>query len=235
MTRTRTIQIIAAVAVVVALLVGGFFVYRSEWNQERMFLAHVATRSADEQAGMQQLMQSAREWEAKIETATNAVPYAEAARYWKSIGDVFNLEYPRHRAISLYEAALDQFGDNATVYAAIGDTYKALELYTEAEEQYQRAITVEPGQFTHYLKLATLYRYRMQVPPQQVLAVYATALERLVIGSPDIYKDRALYYESLGSYAAAAEDWKAVMQLEPTNPGAKGEYERLRALVQEKK
>lgn len=233
MTRTRTIQITAVTAGLAVLVIGGILAYRSTWNQERLFKSLIATRTTEDRAGIEQLSRTARDWEAKAMEAEEAMPYVEAARHWKTMGDVYQLEYPRRRAIALYESALDRFGDNATIYAAIGDVYKALEEYTMAEVQYQRAITVEPGQFTHYLKLATLYRYRMQAPPEKVLAVFAEALQRLVIGSPEIYKERAAYFESLGSYKAAAEDWQAVQQLEPTNAGAKEEYERLKALAEE--
>lgn len=227
------IAMVSALAVVVALTVGGFFVYRSDWNQERMFMSIVASRSMEDRAGIEQLMATANAWEEKAAASTEAVAFTEAARHWKSMGDAYALDYPRYKAISLYEDALDRFGDNPTLYSAIGDTYKALERYEDAQENYERAITIEPGQFTHYVKLGTLLRYRLQASPEQVLAVYAAALERLVIGAPEIYKERASYFEELGSYKAAAADWLAITQLEPENASAKEEYARLNAMAQQ--
>lgn len=227
----RLVAKLSALGVVIALIVGGFFVYRSDWNQGRVFMEFVASRTAVDRAGIEQLMTTAREWEQKANAAVDSSALVEAARHWKTMGDAYALEYPRQKAIALYEEAINRFGDNPTIYAAIGDTYKALAKYEEAEENYQRAITIEPGQYTHYQKLATLYRYRMQAAPDKVLAVYAAALERLIIGSPEIYKERANYFEELGSYKAAAADWQAVVQLDPTNTGAKSEYDRLTALA----
>jgi tetratricopeptide (TPR) repeat protein len=234
MSRKRVIHLSIAFIIIAALVGGGFAVYCSAWNQERIFAALVASRSAEDRAGIEQLLRSAKEWEAKSKDAVDAVALTEAARHWKAMGDVYQLRYPREKAIALYERAMEQFGDSATLYSAMGDTYKAMEEYEQAEEQYQRAIALEPGQFTHYLKLTTLYRYRMNAAPDQILSVFAAALQRLIIGSSDVYKERALYFESLGSYKAAAQDWKAVMQLEPTNTGASAEYERLTALANEK-
>lgn len=218
----------------VLVIAGGSAWYvSSDTYREAQFLKELATKDEKLRIQVGQLMDSARNWEAQMDASTTTLAYAEAARYWKTIGDstvqtLSHHRYARQRAAAIYEKALEKFGDtNAQLFSNAADVYLSLQKYEKAEEYYQRALALEPGNAGFYKKLADLYQYSLKKSPAEVLAVYDRALQRLVVGAVDILKNRAVYYESIDKRKEALVDWAKVYALEPDNTAAKQEYERL--------
>lgn len=240
--RTPQSRIVIGILVAVLLIgVGAVWYLRSDLYNEGKFNEYVATLTGEQQKLVKEMRAKVASIEPELKTATAPAPFVRAALEWKTIGEAIVAQDPRSKkyalrqALHYYELAIEKFGEtNAMLFGSVGDVYKSLEEYEEAEKYYTQAIQLEPGNPLHYTKLAELYQYRLQKPPEEVLAVYARALDRLIYGGDAILRTRAVYYEELGRLREAALDWQKVLAYDPRNTAVKAEYDRLVRLLEER-
>ena len=222
----KTTSTVFGILIIIILACAGYFY--SDSYQEKSFYKKISQLEQVTQDQVSGLIEQAGKWEAKLADPEEPLDFTVSARYWKSIGDGFGLKYGYQRAVDHYESALDYYGqDNAMLLQGAADMYKALGKYKKSEKYYERAIKVSQGNAGLYQKLGILYRYRMEKSPEEVLSLYARALERIVFGAETILKERAVYYEEIGMHKEAMLDWAKIYAMEPYNHAAQEEYERL--------
>ncbi len=217
-----------ALLMLVVFGAAGFWYMKSDGYQYEQFEKKVAALESSKQDAINEDIRQALGWEDQISGSDKPVPYTEAARYWRRIGEANQLDYPIERALRLYNDVFDKFGeDNAGLWQNVGGIYKVLERYDEAADAYEKAMILEPGKASHYIKLADVYRFHLDRPPEDILPIYEDALSRLVFGAVDILKSRAVYYEEIDQQKNALVDWARIYAFEPDNTEARKEYERL--------
>ncbi len=224
------------IILVIALAAGGWY-YQSESYAYAKFEKEVAQLSQEDQDSVANLIRQADEWKAKFGTDAkdDMIPHIEAARYWKSVGLVHGLEYGLQHAASIYDDAIELFGENnGLLYQNAAGIHRELNNYDRTIEFYERAITLSPGLAANYVKLAEVHQYNLKSDPSVVLEIYSRALNRIVVGVDEILKSRAVYNESIDDIRAALTDRAKISALEPQNTAAFEEYERLLKILEDR-
>lgn len=112
---------------------------------------------------------------------------------WKSLADRTQEQDHYDRAIALYEEGLMLTSrENSVLLMNIGNIYKDLEDYEKAEELFQEALALSPGDIKIYIALARLYEYRLGNDQDQIVALLDTGIETALHGA-ELAKYKASY------------------------------------------
>ncbi len=111
------------------------------------------------------------------------------------------------------QAVLEETPNDAKLWQSLGQCYRYLEKYDDAEQAYRNAIAHDPKSITSHIELARLLHHDLG-RPNGVLKV----LDRLVAANPKmdrVYVSRANYLKSRGEVAAARKDLAKALELSP--------------------
>lgn len=121
-----------------------------------------------------------------------------------------------YKAIDSYKKAVEVSEGKVWVpYLNLGSTYILVQDYKNAEESYNKALEIAPGEPTVYLQKIDLYRNYMKKSNKDVNALYDEALKvvventNLVISYAAFLRDAGKYSEALGYYKILAEKYPA--------------------------
>lgn len=183
--------------------------------------------------------QEARASEAKIrQDPGRASLYFNVGLAWKSVGELADGSIQSaffKKALSTYQEGVKRFGDkNILFYLNAGHLAERLEEYALAEEYYRQAITISPGDESPYLDLAALYEYRLGKPKAEILPIFEAGMKRM-LNPAALLGARAGFLKRIGDYAAALEDYEALLQAFPNNSGYRAVIAELQLKLGEKK
>lgn len=194
-------------AVVVAAAIGIVFAivflaprYQA-WRAEQALSAKIqANPDAKEALGIIQKNEAA-----KAENAKSVAPYVNIGNQWVLIADLLHDQTARDKAIAEYETGMAvSTSTNSVLILNAGNAYKDSGRFAEAETKYRLAMRLDPGEPNGYIKLVELYRFNMDKPPQDVIAVFQKGLETLV-DNTRLVQELADYLQTIGRYKSALE------------------------------
>jgi cytochrome c-type biogenesis protein CcmH/NrfG len=226
--------IIAAVAVIL-LAAGGFYLYK------KGYLGDIFSISPSPTLSPEKLLT----FEIKINTLTPAQVDLFNERFnsakealQKNPDDFNNWLYLGviKKGVGDYEGARDVFlyaeqirPKSSTPFANLADLYaNFLNEPQKALEAIKTAIANDPNDFSFYLTLAEIYRYKIpgkEAMYEQTLLEAASKFPE----NPNIIAPLAAYYRQTNQIAKAIEWYEKLVKLAPENEMAKKDLEELRA------
>ncbi len=138
--------------------------------------------------------------------------------YIWNLGDFYYKDWQYHKALSCYTQVSKVWSGNPYIYVDLGKTYKELENYVKAEEQFKKAIEMDSNLDDVHHKLADLYNDWHTESCDHALILKAIEEETLqleVEEHPYYYKCRGGYKLSAGMPENAVEDYKKAMDMNP--------------------
>ncbi len=201
---TRGISILSVLVVVIVVCAGGFFYLapKKSDNPSRTLLAsHPELYTYYDEAIA-----------AQKDIASNgsiAQPYLHVGLEWATIGSITKDPVWYQAALRVYQqadAALQ--GKNSVILLNLADTQTQLGQYNDAKNTLERTIALTPGDATVYSTLIDLLRYKSKASPDEILAVYAEGIKR-VLGAGELFIERAAYLRDIGRFADARADYEA--------------------------
>lgn len=144
-------------------------------------------------------------------TDENGNYLAEGAA-WKMIGDATKEPIWYKLALKAYEDGIDVTDEKNSLFLTnAGQIAQELGDYDKARDYFEMAIDLSPGDVSYYLIQINLLRYKLKAKPEEILAVYANAAER-VIGGADLIASRSQYFKALGRYDEMKKDLELLLQ-----------------------
>jgi tetratricopeptide (TPR) repeat protein len=117
-------------------------------------------------------------YEESLEDYKKAYPVLKHnGEYLVNYGKSLSIAEKHAEALSILEQA-KSYQSNSVLYTALGDSYKALEKYKSAEQQYSQAASMAPAKFYPLYLQAKLYDASGQ--EQKALEIANTILEKEV-------------------------------------------------------
>lgn len=151
---------------------------------------------------------------------------------WKSLGDVTGTKEFYERSNFVLMHLLDQpNGNTSLVYQNIATNYKYVGDYKMSEQYYRKAIELAPGDPDIYLLLVELYKFRMNKPKADIMAVYEEALAKIAQNNVDVVIDYAAYLYGQKEYQKSYEYYKLLVEKFPTNKGYKDRKDELDSIL----
>lgn len=153
--------------------------------------------------------------------------YLSTGLVWKEFGEATGNQRYFERSRAAFERGVELFGDrNTVVLLNAGNMASQLKDYRRAEELYQQATRVNPGQSEPYLALVDLYRYHLpERGDRAIIDTYRTALTNVLLNSEIVhslafylrdkhrYKDALPYFELLSLNAKDDPTYQQEMQV----------------------
>jgi len=131
-----------------------------------------------------------------------------------------------------YLAALELQPTNTLILNNLGDIYYQQKEYQKSEEMFLRIIDSNPKWINAYRILSSIYRYHIKDKYQDVEEILLKGIEKnkeLTGEAPvDFYSMLGVFYQETGQKEKAIEAYEKVLELDPTNEGARIEIERLK-------
>lgn len=148
--------------------------------------------------------------EAAMPAATSAEPFLRAGMQWSTIGSATKDMLWYEEALWVYQQG-DVFtqGKNSIILNNLAYTYNELGQYENAKKTFKRTIELAPGEPEHYVALVNLMRYKLKSTSEEILAVYAEGMKR-VVGAASLFINRAAYYRDIGKFEEARADIELV-------------------------
>jgi len=136
-------------------------------------------------------------------------------------------------AIKIYEKMSTIKEGDILPYFNRGEIYHSIKNYDKAGEMYEKVIEINPKWVNAYREIFSLYRFELTHKyDENIEAILISGLEKSKDLGGEGYSD---YYAMLGIYhkdkretEKAIENFEKVIELDPTNVGAKSELEELK-------
>jgi len=190
-------KLIAIIVLIILIIVGGYFVvkkYSTSKPPEQPMATPASSLDPKEAEYQKYLMEG-------INYRTAGMKGDKSAFY---------------KAIDSYKKAVEVSEGKVWVpYLNLGNTYVLVQDYKNAEEAYNKALAIAPGESTVYLQKIDLYRNYMKKSNKDVNALYDEALKvavdntNLVISYAAFLRDAGKYSEALKYYKILAEKFPA--------------------------
>lgn len=144
-------------------------------------------------------------------TDENGNYLAEGAA-WKMIGDATKDVIWHKLALKAYEDGIAVTDEKNTLFLTnAGQIAETIGDYDKAKDYYEMAIDLSPGDVSYYLMYIHLMRYKLEAKPDEILAAYANAVER-VLGGADLISSRSQYFKALGRYDEMKKDLELLLK-----------------------
>jgi len=194
--------IIAVLALLLVIFLGWYFFY---YNQAENMSNQLKKLKQEQPQLASYIDDVLKEEEELNKDKTNVSSYLVLGLAWKSLADRVNdLKIEDYKiyyknALAVYEKGVEITDRKNTVFIVnAGNMAKYLEDYGLAEDYYREAITVAPGEVSHYVLLAELYEYKMGKTKEEILAVYDEGINRVVLSPDFLEKRKGDYLERIG-------------------------------------
>lgn len=138
---------------------------------------------------------------------------------WKTFGEATGERKYFERSRDEFERGAALFGErNTVVLLNAGNLQRMLGNYLRAEELYQQAIRVNPGQGELYLALVDLYRYNLKERGDRaIIDLFRAGLEHVVTNA-DLVQNLAYYLKDMKRYQDALPYFDLLAQSYPDDP-----------------
>ena len=130
-------------------------------------------------------------------------------------------------AIAYLEQRIREQPEDALGHDLMAGLLIDLERYGEAEDALRQAIRLRPGWLTPYRRLGRMLRE--QGEPKRAIDVYAAALDQQPENQA-VLNELAYTHYVAGDHAAAADTYQRLVELDPDQDGAAGNYAGVVAL-----
>lgn len=104
--------------------------------------------------------------------------------------------------------------EEAFVYALMAENEWQACRYQEARDHLEKAIELSPQNYDHHYRLIQLERDHLGADPERLDELYAAAVA--ATGSDRAYRGRAYFLEKRGEYQRAADVWRALWAIDPS-------------------
>lgn len=132
-----------------------------------------------------------------------------------------------YKAIDSYKKAVEISEGKVWVpYLNLGNTYRLVEDYKNAEDSYNKALEITEGESMIYLAKIEMYRYEMKKSNKDVNALYDEALKR-VVDNTNLVISYAAFLRDTGKYSEALGYYKILSERYPDNQAYKDEIAEL--------
>lgn len=132
-----------------------------------------------------------------------------------------------YKAIDSYKKAVEISEGKVWVpYLNLGNTYVLIQDYKNAEESYNEALKISPGESMVYLQKIDLYRNYMKKSDKDVNALYDEAL-KVVVDNANLVISYAAFLRDTGKYSDALGYYKILSEKYPDNQSYKDEIAEL--------
>jgi len=142
--------------------------------------------------------------------------------------DIYDLEGSK----KVYLKALEFKPDDLLILNNLADIYNQLKDYENAEKILLRLTETSPGWKNGFRELKSLYYFHMKEKYPQVEGILLKGIEankKLFGEAPvDFYAMLAVFYKDTGQKGKAIPYYEKVLEMDPTNEGAKIDLEELK-------
>lgn len=143
--------------------------------------------------------------------------YNAAMFNWKSLGDATHEPYFYRKALVIGNKAQKVSEvKSALFYLNAGNILKLLGEYDEADEQYDQAVTMNPGDANMWLPYIDLYVNWADKKPEEVIALFDRALSTL-LDKTNVTVEKASYLRSIGEWKQSLALYKSLSIVYPDN------------------
>jgi len=144
--------------------------------------------------------------------------------------DIYDLEGSK----KVYLKALEFKPDDLLILNNLADIYNQLKDYENAEKILLRLTETSPGWKNGFRELKSLYYFHMKEKYPQVEGILLKGIEankKLFGEAPvDFYAMLAVFYKDTGQKGKAIPYYEKVLELDPTNEGARIDLEQLKKI-----
>jgi len=131
-----------------------------------------------------------------------------------------------------YLMALELQPTNTLTLNNLGDIYYQQKQYQKSEEMFLRIIDNNPKWINAYRNLSSIYRYHIKdkYPDMEEILLKGIEKNKELTGEApvDFYSMIGVFYQETNQIEKAIENYEKVLELDPTNEGARIELERLK-------
>lgn len=133
-----------------------------------------------------------------------------------------------YKAIDSYKKAVEISEGKVWVpYLNLGNTYRLVQDYKNAEDAYNKALEITEGESMIYLAKIEMYRYEMKKSNKDVNALYVEALKKVAIENINLVISYAAFLRDTGKYSEALGYYKILSERYPDNQSYKDEIAEL--------
>jgi tetratricopeptide (TPR) repeat protein len=215
--------------IILMLIAGGVFLYRenikNEENKEIPFEEELFSLPKDAVLNEEQQNKFNEAKEALKINPNDAPALIKIAQLKYFFNDL-------EGAKKVYLKALELNPTNTLVLNNLGDIYNQQGEYENAEKMYLKIIEISPNIINAYRELKTIYRFHLKEKYSQIEGPLLKAIEdnKKVFGEApvDFYSMLAVYYKDTDQKEKAIPYYEKVLELDPTNEGARIDLEELK-------
>jgi len=201
-----------AILMIIGLLVSAIAVF----GGYKFFTSKVSVPAREvlnEKPELQAFYDKALKYEGVVaEKPSEIQNYLAVGSAWKLIGDSTHDAQWYKLSLDAYERAIVITNrKNSLALTNAGQIEEQLGNYAQAKSYYLESIDLSPGDTSYYILYINLLRYKYNAAPEEILAVYENATQR-VLGGGDLIASRSQYYKSIGRYSDAIRDLELLLK-----------------------
>ena len=161
----------------------------------------------------------------KAEQEAKYFEYINEGLKYKSEGDAGNKD-SYYKSIESYQKASDIAEGKVWIpYLNLGNVYRLVSDYENAEKSYDKALEIAP-EGTIYKAKIDMYRYELKKSEDEMIVIYEDAIEK-VVDNVDLMKNYAAYLRDIERYSDSLKYWKMISEKFPDNQMYKDEIKEL--------
>ena len=161
----------------------------------------------------------------KAEQEAKYFEYISEGLKYKSEGDAGNKD-SYYKSIEAYQKASDVAEGKVWIpYLNLGNVYRLVEDFENAEKSYDKALEIAP-EGTVYKAKIDMYRYELKKSEDEMIVIYEDAIEK-VVDNVDLMKNYAAYLRDIERYSDSLKYWKMISEKFPDNQMYKDEIKEL--------
>ncbi len=131
----------------------------------------------------------------------------------------------------VYLKALEIMPNDTLILNNLGDIYNQLQDYPRAEEMYLKLIEINPKWLNAYRELKSIYKFHLKEEYPSLEGILLRGLQESQEfggeGKLDFYSMLAVFYKDTNQKEKAIEYYEKVLELDPSNQGARIDLEAL--------
>jgi len=212
------------IVLLLTIIIGLFFYFKNRkiFNKEDIFFLPKGVTLTEEQ---QRKFNEAKEALQNNPNDVDALIKIAQLKYFFN-----NLE----GAKKVYLRALSLKPDDLLILNNLADIYNQLKDYENAEKILLKLTETSPGWINGFRELKSLYRFHMKEKYPRIEGILLKGLEEnkeLYGEAPvDFYAMLATFYKDTGQKEKAIQYYEKVLELDPSNEGAKMDLEELKKI-----
>lgn len=127
------------------------------------------------------------------------------------------------KAIESYKKAAEVSADKVWIpYLNLGNTYRLVQDYKNAEDAYDKALEISPGESIVYLAKIDMYKFELKKTNKEINALYDEAL-KVAVDNTNLVISYAAFLRDSGKYSEALKYYKILSEKFSDNQAYKDE------------